>query len=127
MIARDHDVGKAFIVAQEDVEARAQPLDEVRFQKQGFGFRASGDEFHLRGFAHHLRQTVGMNPTLRIIRDTLLQAAGLAHIQHIACFVELAINARCVRQMLHELGNKIGALEARLVLPALVPLDARQR
>ncbi len=77
MIACNQDVGEAFVVTQQHVVAWAQTLDQVCFQQQRFGFRARRHEFHLRGFPHHLEQTVGMQATLRIVRNALLQAAAL--------------------------------------------------
>lgn len=37
VVAADHQFGEGLVVAQHDVEARLQLLDEVGFQQQGLG------------------------------------------------------------------------------------------
>ncbi|MMZ69397.1 hypothetical protein D1872_322350 [compost metagenome] len=37
VVAPDHQLGEGLVVAQQDVEARLQLLDEVGFEQQGLG------------------------------------------------------------------------------------------
>ena len=37
MVLRQDDVRERFVVAQEHVEARTQPFDQIGFKQQGFG------------------------------------------------------------------------------------------
>lgn len=78
MVAGQKDIGERLVVAQKDIEAWPQPLDEVRFQKQRFGFRSRNHEFHGRRLAHHAADTVCMAATLRVVGHALLEAARLA-------------------------------------------------
>ncbi len=106
VVAGDHDIGKRLVVAQKHVEARPQALDQVGFEQQRLGLRPRRDEFHMGGFAHHLGEAVGMDPALRIIADTLLEAARLADVKHVLRIVEHAVDARRVRQVLDEFGDQ---------------------
>ena len=49
MIAGDQDVGKRLVVAQQNVEARPQPLDQVGLEQQRLGLGLGRDEFERRG------------------------------------------------------------------------------
>ena len=49
----DQDIGEALVIAQQNVVARLQLLDQVLFQQQRLGFRARGQEHHLGRFADH--------------------------------------------------------------------------
>ncbi|QTK78991.1 hypothetical protein AT6N2_C1210 [Agrobacterium tumefaciens] len=124
IIRGDEDIGKGFVVTQKHVKARPQALDQIRFQEKRFGFRAGGDEFHVRGETHHLGDAVGVHAALRIIADALLQRTGLADVKNVARIVEHAIDARRIRQMFDELGDEVHALQAGLVLPARIPVHA---
>ena len=53
MIGRDHDIGKRLIVAQQHIEARPQPLDQVGFKQQRLGLGAGNDEFERAGRRDH--------------------------------------------------------------------------
>ena len=58
MIGRDQNIGKRFVVAQQHVEARPQPLDHVRFEQQRLGLGAGDDEFErarCRGYVEPVR------------------------------------------------------------------------
>ena len=46
-------IGERFVVAQRDVEARPQPLDQVGFEQQRLGLGAGNDEFERAGLSDH--------------------------------------------------------------------------
>ena len=93
MIGGDQDIGKRLVVAHQHVEARTQPLDQVRFQQKRFGLGPCRDEFDvMRGCDHpHDAGIEACRP--RIIDDALLDALGLADIEHLAGGIDHAVNA----------------------------------
>ena len=50
MVAGDEDAGKRLVVAQQDVVARPQPLDQVGLEQQRLGLGMGGDELHRRRY-----------------------------------------------------------------------------
>lgn len=53
VIGGDQDVGKALVVAEEDIEARFQALDEIGFEEEGLGLRLGAHELHRDGGHDH--------------------------------------------------------------------------
>ena len=94
VIAGEQDIGKALVVPQQHIEARLHLLDVVGFQQQRLGLRAGGDEEHGGRERDHPRDAVGMAHAPRIAGDAFADAAGLAHIEHLAVLAEHAIDAR---------------------------------
>ena len=109
MILAQQDVGKALVVAIGNIVARLQPLDQVGFQQQGIGLAGGGDEQHLGRFGDHVADAFVMGAAQGIGADAFLQALGLADIQHIACRIHHAIDARRVGQGLEIGGDALGA------------------
>jgi hypothetical protein len=107
VVAGDEDIGKRLVVAQQHVEARPQALDQIGFEQQRFDLGARRDELHVRRLAHHLGDAIGVDAAMRIVGDALLQAARLADIEHVAGFVEHAVDAGAVRQPLDEFGRSV--------------------
>ena len=56
MVAGDEDEGEGLVVAQHDVVAGLQPLDEVGLEQQRLGLGRRGDEFHARRVGDHARR-----------------------------------------------------------------------
>ncbi len=127
VVAGDQDIGKRLVVAQQHVKARPQALDQIGFQQQRLGLGARRDELHVRRLAHHLGDAVGMHAAQRIVADALLQAAGLADVEHVARLVEHAVDAGAVRQPLDEFGDQFRADEAGFVDAACVPVDRQPK
>ena len=105
--------GKALVVAEGDVEARLQPLDEIEFEQQRFGFGRRGHEQHLRRLGDHARDAVVVAAGFGVGADALLQALGLADIEHVALGTQHAIDARRIRQRLQIGLNARGAFQGR--------------
>ena len=72
MVAADEDFRKALVVAQLNVEARLQLLDQVDLEQQGLGLGLGGDELHRAGQVDHVRYPLGVGAALRILADPLL-------------------------------------------------------
>ena len=99
--AGDLQVRIALVVAEQDVVAREQRLDQVVFEQQRFRFGAHDRRLHVRDLRHHLadpheaRAGVAL---LEIAGDALLQLARLADIEHGPVGIEIAVHAGQVRQ-----------------------------
>ena len=93
MVRGDQDIGERLVVAQEHVEARAQALDQVGLEQQRLGLGRGRDEFHRHRAGDHARDAgvVGHRP--RVGRHPLLDALGLADIEHLALVADHAIDA----------------------------------
>ena len=60
VVLAQQDVGKAFVVAERNVVARLQPLDQVGFQQQRLGLRRRRHEQHLGRLVDHARDALCM-------------------------------------------------------------------
>ncbi len=107
MLAPDQDVGKALVVAQQDVEARFQALDQVRFQQQRFGLGAREDELHGSRQRDHQGDAIGVAAGLGIARHPVLELFRLAHIKDFAVRAIHAVDARSLGQVLHIVGDDL--------------------
>ena len=93
MVRGDEDVGKRLVVAQQHVEARPQPLDQVGFEQQRLGLGRGGDELHRRGRRDHPLDAGVVPGRPRVGRDPLLDVLRLADVEHLAGRIEHAIDA----------------------------------
>ena len=100
MVARQQDIGKAFIVAQQHVVARFQLLDQVLLQQQRLGFGARGQKHHRPGFIYHPGNAGRVPRGPRVVRHPRPQVPRLAHIQHFRTFIQHAVDARRIVQNL---------------------------
>ena len=98
MIAGDQDRGKGLVVAQKNVVARTEPLDEVRFQQQGLGLGVRGDELEPARFRDHPPDTQALPFGPGVGRDALLQVLGLADVKNLALAVQHPVDAGLGRQ-----------------------------
>ena len=108
VVLADEDVGKALVVAQQDVEAWLERLDQIGFEQQGFGFGFGDHEFHRPRQRNHQRDAVGVAPARGIVGDAVFQIARLADIEHRSIFAEHAINARLGRQAFDVFSDELG-------------------
>ncbi len=83
MITGDQDIGEGFVIAQDDVVARLQILDQVGFQQQRLYLRMGGDEFHRPGEGHHPHDPARLSRRLDIGADALFEVLRLANIQNL--------------------------------------------
>ena len=79
VIAGDQDVGERLVVAQQHVEARAQPLDEVGFEQQRLGFGPGRDEFERGGGGDHALDPRVVAGRPRIGGDAFADVLGLSN------------------------------------------------
>jgi hypothetical protein len=89
----DQDVREALVVAQKDVVARLQLLDEVLFQQQSFKLCPRGQEHHRRGLMDHPGDAAGMARGAGVVRDAGLQVARLADVKDLGRRVQHPVDA----------------------------------
>ena len=102
VLGGDQDVGEALVVAQQHVEARLQPLDQVGFEQQRFGLGLGADELHVAGGCDHALDADVEAFGAGVVGDARLEAAGLADIDDLARRIEHAVDARGGGQGLDE-------------------------
>ena len=91
----------AFVIPKQNVVLGVERLDQVVFQQQGLGLRAHHRCFQPHDLAHHVADTRAAVIFLKIARHPLFQIDRLAHVEHSALGVEIAVHARQGRQPRH--------------------------
>ena len=124
VIRGDQDIGKRFVVAQRDVEARPQPLDQVGFEQQRLGLGAGDDEFERAGLSDHALDAGIEAGRPRVGADALLDVLGFADIEHVAAAIDHAIDAGPRRRLFDGVDDGVAAGGERTRL-LLVALDCR--
>ena len=94
VVAADQDIGEALVIAQQDIEARLQSLDQIGFQQQRLGLGLRHHKLHRAGEGDHQGDAIGVAAAIGIIADAVFQIAGLADIQNRPILVEHAVDAR---------------------------------
>ena len=105
VIGAQQDEGKAFVVAQQDIVGRAVPLDELRFQQQGFGFAVGRHDRHRPRQRDHASQPVRQPVNLHIIVHAIFKRTRLADIKHVAARIVHPIHTRLVWQGFQDIAN----------------------
>ena len=94
----DFQIGIRFVVAEQNVIARLQGLDQVIFKQQRLGFAARDRRLQPHdAFDHHCRARTGQR-LLEIAGDALLEVASLADVQQIVVRIEVAVYAWQMRK-----------------------------
>ena len=93
MVLRDDEPGVGFVVAEDDVVARAQALDEVRLEEERLGLGRRGDDLEVPRLEDHAPEAVRQAVDLRVGVHALLQRAGLADVESVPPRVEHAVHA----------------------------------
>ena len=118
------DVRKALVVAQRDVVAGLELLDEIGLEQQRLGVQFGGDEHHRSGLRHHARDAAWLTLRRHIGGDALLDRARLADIEHLALGPHHAIDAGAERGVAPERPDRLGAARhARRLSRRLVERD----
>lgn len=101
-VAADLQVGIGLVVAEQDVVARRQRLDQVVFQQQGLGLGPRHGDLDARHPGQHMRDARAAHLLLEIRRHPLLQIPGLADVHHLAFGVDVPVHAGQVRKLRQE-------------------------
>ena len=101
VVAGEQDLRQALVVAKQDVVARLQLLDQVRFQKQRLDLRAGDDHLQRLGLADHPHQPVRQPVRLGIAGHAPRQVARLADIERLAGAVQHAVDPGVAGQLPH--------------------------
>ena len=80
--AGDLQVRVALVVAEQDVEARVQRLDQVVLEQQRLGLGAHHRRLQARDARHHVADARAAVVLVEVARDALLQVARLADVEH---------------------------------------------
>jgi hypothetical protein len=91
--AGDLQVGVRFIVAEQDVVARLERLDQVVFQDQRLGLAVRHRGLEARDLRHHHRDARARQILLEVARHAVLEVARLADVQDLVLGVEIAVHA----------------------------------
>ncbi len=95
------EVRIALVVAKQDVEARAERLDQVVLEQQCLGFAAHHRGLEPRDAFDHQADARACMVLLEVARHALPEVARLADVEHGAGRVEVAIDTRPLRQRGH--------------------------
>ena len=101
VIGGNQDLRQALVVAQKDIVARLQFLDQVRFKKQRLDLGFGDDHLQRLGLADHPHQPVRQPVRLRIAGNPPCQIARLADIQRLANAVQHPVDAGVAAQLAH--------------------------
>jgi hypothetical protein len=93
VVLGDEDVGERLVVPHQDVEAWAQPLDQIGLEQQSLGLGRGGDEFEPGGRRDHPLDAGVVAGRPRISDDALADVLRLADVEHLAGAIEHAIDA----------------------------------
>ncbi|EGD06434.1 major facilitator transporter [Burkholderia sp. TJI49] len=91
------------VVAKQDVVARRERLDQVVLEQQRLGLRTRDGRLDARDARDHHRDARRQLRLREIARHALFQVARLAHVEHGARRVVVAVDARHVRQLREDL------------------------
>ena len=105
----DQDIGKALVVAQQDVVAGLELLDEVGLEQQRLGLGLGGDEHHRAGLGDHPGDAGRLALGRRVGGDALLDRARLADVEHLALGADHPVDAWAHRRMAPEVADRFRA------------------
>src|SRR5262249_30293741 len=115
LVEADAHVRIGLVVAEPDVEARAEALDEALLREQGSGLVPRDQELdriravdQLRGPAHPRPAATALAGEVR--RDTLADRVRLAHVEGLPRSIAEDVDARSVRELLALIGQLLAAL-----------------
>ncbi len=100
MVAGDEDEGERLVVPEHHVEARLEPLDQIRLEQQSLDLGRGGDELHARRVGDHPRDAVIVASRPRVALHALLEVPRLADIEHLARAIDHAVDAGACRRRL---------------------------
>jgi hypothetical protein len=107
LVPRDQDVAVALVVAEEDVVAGREALDEVVLEQQRLRLGARDRGLGAGDLGDHHRRARAREVPLEVRGDALLQVSRLADVDHLAGGVPEAVDAR----KRGERGDERGAVE----------------
>ncbi len=93
-----HQIRISFVVAEQNVVARLERLNQIVFQQQRLGLGGCDGGFNARNVRHHQPNARRQITLLEIRRHPLLQRLRLAHIQQLPRRIVIAVHPRQQRQ-----------------------------
>ena len=113
VIAGEKNIGKGFVVAHQDVEARLHLLDVIGLEQQRLGLGLGRDEDHGGGQRDHPGDAIGVAERARIACNAAAHAFRLADVENLAIGRDHAIDAGSERRVAPEAADDGGALTHR--------------
>ena len=105
LLAGQADVRIALVVAEQDVVARLERLDQVVLEQQRLAFGARDRGLDARDLRDHHRDARLVRALLEVARHALLQVARLADVERVAGGVLHPVDAGPVRQRRDQLAR----------------------
>ena len=99
LMAAEHQIRIAFIIAEKDIVFRRQGFDEVVFENQRFGFGTRDGGFDVVNLFYHQCDARRMVVFLKIAGNAPLEIDRFADIQNIIVFVKKTVHARQIGQI----------------------------
>ena len=99
LMAAEHQIRIAFVIAEKDIVFRRQGFDEVVFENQRFGFGTRDGGFDMVNLFYHQCNTRRMVVFLEIAGNAPLEIDRFADIQNIVVFVKKTVHARQIGQI----------------------------
>ncbi len=85
--------GVGLVIAQQNVVARFETLDQIVFKQQGLHFRICDNHFNVAHFGNHDPQTtIQISTGMKVGADPRLQVLCFADIQHFASLVLVLVD-----------------------------------
>ena len=103
------EIGKALVVAQQDVVARPVLLDEVVLEDQRLGVGVDDRDLAAAHLAHHRRDLRRQLVGAKIARHAALEVLRLADVENLAIRIEHAVHAGPRRKR----GDELAGIERR--------------
>ena len=94
LMAAEHQIRIAFVIAEKNIVFRRQGFDEVVFENQRFGFRTRDGGFDMVNLFYHQCDARRMVVFLEIAGNAPLEIDRFADIQNIVVFVKKTVHAR---------------------------------
>ena len=106
MAPAKQNVGERFVVSEQDVVVRLEPLDHVALEQERFDLALRRGHLDRYRGRYHALQADGQRADVDVGRDPLLQALGLADIERFLVPVAHAVDARARRHGLQRLAQR---------------------
>ncbi|KAG0921603.1 hypothetical protein G6F32_015029 [Rhizopus arrhizus] len=99
VLAGQQHMRVGLVVAQGNVVARRQRLDQLVFQQERLGFRARDSDVHARDLRDHRHDPRVLRAAIEIAADAVAQRTRLAHVQQGVVGRVHAVHAGCGAEM----------------------------
>lgn len=108
MITAQKDIGKALVIANQDIKAWPQPFDEIGFQQKGFSLGMGSNKLHIRGFRDHAGRSIApVANSSGVVLHPVAQAFCLPNVQDVTCRIHHSIDAGFTGEATDQIANQL--------------------